>query len=87
MSISKKIENLIDRLRGTTNSMQSECEELGLDPVDDKVCLSVDEAIFECHECGWWCDQSEEASEFVDDVEEWTCRQCCMDNHDWDGEE
>jgi len=69
-------QKLIDNLRGTTNTLQSEAELLGLDPDDPGLCLDIDNEIFECAVCGWWCDISEESSEEhgLDDL---TCGDCC----------
>lgn len=41
---------------------------------DDRVfCGRLDELVFECTECNWWCEQSEMA-ENPDD--EWICQEC-----------
>lgn len=70
-----KIEELISRLRGSCDSMTTVCEDLDLDDMDSEVCAAVDDEIFCCSACGWWCDQSEEASEDAG-LPEWTCRDC-----------
>lgn len=61
---SNKIEGLIEHLRGTCKSLDEGCEqlfdhdstELTLDE-----CGELDEAIFCCETCGWWCERSEES--------------------------
>jgi len=71
------IETVIDNLRGTaTGSLESECEAVGLSSDDEEVTAAVDQQIFNCTQCGWWCEIDEKAS---DDhgLDEWTCRQCC----------
>lgn len=68
-----KIDELIERLRGTCDSLDVRAEELGLDPMDTELCARVDQEIFCCTICGWWCDQ-DEADEFG--AEEWSCRDC-----------
>lgn len=49
-NICKKIEYL----KGTTNS-------LGLDEFSTAELMVLDEEIFECEQCGWWCDKDEES--------------------------
>lgn len=75
MTKEKKIETLIDRLRGTTESMTAVCEDLDLDDTDSEVCAAVDQEIFCCTLCGWWCPQDEESSEEAG-LDEWTCWDC-----------
>jgi len=70
------IETLVVRLQGTTLSMDVECEELGLDPMSVEVTTHVDNNIFLCTVCGWWCPIEEEESEEYG-LYEWTCRDCC----------
>jgi len=67
---------IIDCLRGTCNgSLSALIEERGLEAEEDEICAAVDDAIFECSVCGWWCEIDEECSEDcgADDL---TCRQC-----------
>ena len=75
MAKQQLIEQLIERLRGTCDSMQTHCEDLGLNDYDDDVCAAVDQEIFCCASCGWWCGQDEEASDEAG-LDEWTCRDC-----------
>lgn len=81
----KQIEILIDRLRGSATSMQTECDDLDLSTMDDEVTRAVDDEIFNCTDCNWWCDISEECSEECD-ADEWVCQDCGRDNHGWEGE-
>lgn len=80
-----KIAIAIDELRGTVGSLSSVCERLGLDPDSPEVTSAVDDEIFACHECEWWCEIDEEVSEFAD-LDKSTCRQCALENHNWEGE-
>jgi len=75
MTKEERIEKLIESLRGTCDSMTTKAEDLDLDDLDEAVTGAVDEAIFCCASCGWWCEQDEEASEEYD-LDEWTCRDC-----------
>lgn len=45
---------------------------------DQEFCLWLDQHIFLCTVCGWWCEISEEASTDWG-LDEWTCGQCCME--------
>lgn len=81
-----KIQTLIDDLTGTTNSLESKCEDLGLDPLSPEVTGAVDQQIFQCTECSWWCEMHDESSEFCGH-DEWICGDCARDNHGWNGEE
>jgi hypothetical protein len=44
----------IEELRGTTNS-------LDLDEFTTAELMVLDEEIFECEQCGWWCSKDEES--------------------------
>lgn len=78
MSKEDNIETLIDRLRGTTGSIEMECQSLGLSDLDDDVTAAVDAEIFCCTCCGWWCGIEEEMSEDFA-LDELTCEQCCLE--------
>ena len=84
--LDKLIEAVIHELRGTCESLDSACDRNGIDPCSRKVTDALDSQIFNCAECGWWCEMHEEVSSFAG-LDEWTCRQCAMENHGWDGEE
>lgn len=75
MNKSDRISKLIETLRGSTSSVEVEAEELGLNDLDDEVTDAVDDAIFCCSQCNWWCDISEEASEEVG-LFDLTCSEC-----------
>lgn len=72
----RDIQSLIDKLRGTTHSLEIVAESMGLGELSIAECGEVDQEIFTCNICGWWCDQSEEASEEYG-LDEWTCLDCC----------
>lgn len=82
----KAITELIDALVGSTLDFNAECAARGLDDMDDAVTDAVDQDIFLCTECGWWHEQYDEVSFFIDH-DEWVCRTCAIEEHDWDGEE
>lgn len=87
MSSPSDVQDLIDYMRGTAASINAQAEERGIDMLDDAVTSAVDEAIFECTDCGWWCDISEEVSEFVEDASDLLCDQCARDNHGYNGDD
>lgn len=55
----------IDQVAGTALTAQQALEQLGLsehyDSEGDLDTDAVDEAIFECSVCGWWCWRDEES--------------------------
>tara|TARA_R110000787_G_scaffold631_2_gene2333 strand:- start:1258 stop:1482 length:225 start_codon:yes stop_codon:yes gene_type:complete len=67
---------LIEFLRGTCGDVFALIEERGLEAEEDAICAAVDEAIFQCSECSWWCEIDEEVSEDFG-RDELTCRGCC----------
>lgn len=77
------IQGIIDELLGSSGSLSDACEERGLSDMDDEVTTMVDNQIFECTVCGWWCPIEEESSEAAEfehlGLSEWTCLQCCED--------
>lgn len=75
MSKSDRIETLISRLSGTCDSMSQHCEDLELSDLDDEVTTAVDQEIFCCTQCSWWCPIDEESSEEIDH-DEWVCSDC-----------
>jgi anaerobic selenocysteine-containing dehydrogenase len=74
---------VIDGLRGTCNSLDSECETHGApDLVDHMPFLEhLDQEIFACTACGWWCGIDEEVSEEIGH-DELICRDCAQEEHD-----
>lgn len=84
--MSDVIQSIIDDLRGTCDSLDAVAERHGRDAMDSALCDALDQQIFLCTDCGWWCEMHEEVSAFAD-LDEWTCRQCAQDNHGYDGDE
>ena len=69
-------EKIVEELVGTTGSLDTVAEEYGMDIFfTDGLTEYVDDRIFCCTACGWWCPQDEEASEEFD-LDEWTCHDC-----------
>lgn len=66
-------QELIDQLRGSADTPE-EVHDLIADSAEFAEML--DNQVFQCVDCSWWCDLDEEASdEFGRD--ELTCRDCC----------
>lgn len=69
-------DTIIEQLRGTCKSIHE------LDDDDEALfersdfCAYIDQQIFLCTECGWWCEIDGEASADFD-RDELTCRECC----------
>lgn len=49
------------------------CEEHGFG--EDEVTGILDQHIFQCSACGWWCGIEEESSEGTDS-QDWICEEC-----------
>lgn len=71
-----EIEDLIQHLQGTIMSLDSAVEEMfGMDWMDLDVdaLAEIDNSIFCCESCGWWCEVSEMSMEVPDDL---VCQGC-----------
>jgi hypothetical protein len=84
--MSDPVEVLIDRLRGTAQSLDAVADDMGLQWMEGGIMAQIDEQIFNCSDCNWWCDIDEEVSEYVVDCADLVCEQCATENYDWDGE-
>lgn len=66
---------IAEKLQGTPQSLANvlfhEGMSLGLENNVD-FCAEIDQLVFECSECGWWCERSEESEH-----EEGVCTDCC----------
>ena len=61
LSKAKKIEVVIGDLNGSSSSLIAVLESYGYEYLqdDDELLSRLDEEIFECACCNWWCEQSE----------------------------
>lgn len=77
----ERIDKIIEDLKGTCNSIDGVCADHGCDFTDltSKELDQLDNEIFECFVCGWWCEMSEECG--VNSGEN-TCSDCCEDEDD-----
>ncbi len=70
--------DIIEYLQGTCNTLQEACEIFGIE--EDDLTLDqlkeIDEEIFLCDGCGWWCCLSEEE---VDDSDGGLGLRLCSD--------
>lgn len=74
MSIDRDLLNTIIRyLQGTCNTLDDACETHGIEFIEltHQDFDIIDNEIFHCEQCGWWCEVSERAedSELCEDCE------------------
>jgi hypothetical protein len=69
--------NLIHDLQGTCNGLDSFLEQHNAEDLIDYMPFLeyLDQHIFLCDGCGWWCELSEMSDEEV-------CSQCCSDEYE-----
>ena len=71
-----EMEELIEYLQGSCNTLDDGLEALfngEVAELSEEGHAILDERIFNCTECGWWCAQEENAAE---EGEEWICKDC-----------
>lgn len=73
-----QVNTLINYLQGTCMSMSESCEDLNFseDDLTIKQLQEIDNWIFQCSGCGWWCERGEahdvNGEDMCDDCyEEW----------------
>jgi hypothetical protein len=71
---------LIEALRGTCDSIPSVLNQHSCEHLEDHLpfLYYLDQHIFLCEICGWWCELSEMA-----DNADWQCRDCCQDEEEY----
>ena len=75
MSSAEALE-IAECLRGTCDGdLFALIEERGLQLEEERICAEVDELVFQCIQCSWWCPVEEWAFEDVDDYD-MICRDC-----------
>lgn len=77
----KDIESIIEYLQGTTRTLDEACQQHGFEweELTEKDHAKIDENIFLCPTCGWWCETSEaNESESGEDV----CDDCKEDEEE-----
>lgn len=68
-----KIDELVEYLQGTCNTLEQGMEICGIDPAfEDEITAAIDDEIFLCAGCGWW----DEISACNDDSGEQLCPDC-----------
>jgi len=75
----EQLERLKDYLIGSCNTIQEAMEtlfELDEDDLTDEEIENLDQDIFKCAECGWWCEISEESGIDESDL---ICNDCAED--------
>jgi hypothetical protein len=72
-------QKLIEHLQGTCLSLEQACEQLGIE-VDDVDTEALDNELFLCAQCDWWCEISE-----ASDDPDWNgdlCEDCAPEEDD-----
>jgi hypothetical protein len=66
----------IENLRGTCKSLAEGCEDFGIHENDlsEDDYSRIDQEIFVCETCNWWCEQGEQAED-QDEI----CSDCAED--------
>lgn len=78
MTIEEQIEAVVEQLRGQCiRDLPKVCGDLGVEETKE-LCEGVDQEVFCCESCGWWCDQSEMSDK------DWTCDDCHDEPYDPD---
>lgn len=77
-NLSPIADSISDRIIGTCDTLDLVFEELGHDELRDceQLLDMIDEQVFECQSCSWWC----EISEMVDG--DYICQDCGNDRED-----
>lgn len=84
----EQIEKIIDYLQGSCKTMQdgitgiTEDDNLSEEDITDEQMAHIDQEIFLCTDCGWWCEISEETKSVNDS--ELGCRDCNPDEDEED---
>lgn len=72
---------IAEELRGTSKSLDDVLEELGssYDAMTREWFYDLDQVVFQCEGCNWWC----EISEMTEDPDfDWHCRDCRPDKEE-----
>lgn len=64
------------RLQGTGGSITGLGEEFEALENDAEFCAHLDQLVFCCEECGWWCEQGEMAEEDPEGLGRQICDDC-----------
>lgn len=61
------IDELIYHLNGTSLSLEEGCSDLGINSNDLSLedLIEIDNWIFQCDGCGWWCDIGDRVSNSI----------------------
>jgi hypothetical protein len=61
----EQIDDIAETLRGTATSLEEQLERYDTDfaTVTVEDCRALDELVFCCDACGWWCGRDEESDE------------------------
>lgn len=68
-------EKVAHELQGTADSLHGVLERFDFEGYDqfDEFCDRLDSIVFECTQCGWWCDVGETGNDVNG---QWACVEC-----------
>ena len=77
------ISELISYLQGTCIEFDTACKEFNIDPDDITIeqLQEIDNWIFQCQVCGWWCERGDESDMGDGNI----CIDCCDAANDPEG--
>lgn len=69
-------QEIIEHLKGSCDSLEQTCEDFKVDTDEflNQYADILDDQIFNCENCGWWCETSEIALNINDRL---ICTDCC----------
>jgi len=86
MSITpEQLDEIIESLRGTCDSLDNQLEQrnLNADDLTMEYHYQIDEQIFNCSTCGWWCERCDLSTKSEEcETHELTCRECDPDEEE-----
>lgn len=76
-------EQIAEELQGTCKSLYEMLEYYDMEDLemDSEFCARLDQEIFLCEGCGWWCEMCEMTT---DEANDWQCTDCAPDEGDDD---
>lgn len=82
VNVSDLADKVAAALTGTCRSMTDALEECGAEGMDEDLafCEALDDQVFCCTDCSWWCEISEECSDEVG-ADELICADCAGENY------
>jgi len=70
------LRQIVDYIMGTCQSIDEVLAKFGYEELDYEAALYIDERIFCCSACEWWCEISEMGDDWEDFTDEPACEEC-----------